>query len=72
MEALNKILDALINKFHTIIGSVWMAALLIYRWKTGNDVGPGMANCTYAFFGFLLGHAYTYQVHPDRPDQNQQ
>jgi len=62
----NKILDALINKFHTIIGSAWAAALLTYRWKTGNDIGAGLMNVTYAFYAFLLGHAYTYQRYPDQ------
>lgn len=66
---MNKIWDALINKMHIAIGTLWAIALLVYRWKTGNEISPGLQNVTYAFYGFLLGHAYTYQTHPDSPQQ---
>jgi hypothetical protein len=69
MTKIDRVFDALINKFHTILGSAWAAALLVYRWKTGNDIGPGLTNVTYVFYGFLLGHAFTYQKYPDQDHQ---
>lgn len=65
-----KILDALVNKFHTIIGTVYATGLVAYSFKTGHDIGPGLVNATYAFYAFLVGHAFTYQKYPDKDDSN--
>ena len=66
---INKILDALINKFHIILASVAQGAIIVYHFKTGHDVGPGVVNTVYAFYAFLAGHAFTYQKYPDNPQQ---
>ena len=60
-----KILDTIINKFHIILASVAQGAIFMYHFKTGHDIGSGVQNTVYAYYGFLAGHAYTYQVHPD-------
>lgn len=62
-----KILDVVINKFHILIGCVGQATLIIWHFKTGKVIDPGLANTMYAFYGFLLGHAFTYQRYPDAP-----
>lgn len=61
-------LDTLINKFHIVLGTAAQAAILIYHFKTGKDVGPGVINSVYAYYAFLAGHALTYQKFPDGPD----
>jgi len=63
----DKIFDALINKLHMAIATLYACALLIYCWKTGKDIGPGLTNATYAFYGFLGAHAGIYQLRPDPP-----
>jgi hypothetical protein len=65
--ALSGILDTLINKFHIVLGSVTQGAIIVYHFKTGKDVGPGVVNTVYAFYAFLAGHALTYQRYPDSP-----
>jgi hypothetical protein len=65
METLNKILDTLINKFHIVLGTACQGAIVIYHFKTGHDLGPGVVNTVYAFYAFLAGHAFTYQKYPD-------
>jgi hypothetical protein len=69
---LGPIYDALINKLHVAIGTGYAAVLVIMKWKTGNDIGPNLATASLGFYAFLLGHAYTYQAHPDQPDPNSQ
>jgi hypothetical protein len=66
---LSVILDTLINKFHIVLGSATQAAIIVYHFKTGKDVGPGVVNTVYAFYAFLAGHAFTYQRYPDSPTQ---
>ncbi len=63
----NKVFDALINKFHILLATACQGAIIIYHFKTGHDVGPGVVNTTYAFYAFLAGHALTYQKYPDQP-----
>lgn len=65
----NKILDALINKMHVAIGTVYAAAILAYTWITGRPIDPGLAQFSWGFYVFLAGHAFTYQKYPDKPDQ---
>lgn len=60
-------LDTLINKFHIVLGTTAQAAIIVYHFKTGKDVGPGVVNTVYAFYAFLAGHALTYQRYPDTP-----
>jgi len=62
----SKMLDLAVNKFHIILGSVAQAALIVYHFKTGKDVGPGLMNTMYAYYAFLLGHAGVYQKWPDQ------
>lgn len=63
----DKIFDALINKLHVAIGTTYAFALLYYRWKSGQDLGTGLTNASYAFYGFLGAHAGIYQFRPDTP-----
>lgn len=58
--------DAIINKMHVVLGCVTQATIIIYHFKTQNDIGPGVTNTVYAFYAFLLGHALTYQKFPDQ------
>jgi hypothetical protein len=62
---LNRYLDLLINKFHIILGTGAQAAVLVYHFKTGRDIGPGIQNSLYGYYAFLAGHALTYQKYPD-------
>lgn len=58
-------LDTIINKFHVILAAVTQAAILAYHFRTGKDIGNGVQGTVYAFYGFLAGHAFTYQKYPD-------
>jgi hypothetical protein len=58
-------LDTLINKFHIILASAAQAAVLVYHFKTRQDIGAGVQNTLYAYYAFLAGHAFTYQKYPD-------
>jgi hypothetical protein len=69
---LGPVLDALINKLHTVIGTAYAAAVLTYACITGKDIGMGLVAFSGTFYAFLLGHAYTYQKYPDQPDPNNQ
>lgn len=60
-----KYLDLIVNKMHIIIGSAAQAAVLIYHFKTGHDIGSGIQNSLYGFYAFLTSHALTYQKYPD-------
>lgn len=62
---LDAALDLLINKFHIILGSAAQAAVLVYHFKTGHDIGAGVQNSLYGYYAFLAGHALTYQKYPD-------
>ncbi len=66
---LKSILDAITNKFHIILGTVYQGAILAYHFKTGHDIGPGVVNTVYAFYALLVGHAFTYQKYPDSSQQ---
>lgn len=66
-----KILDTIINKFHIILGSAAQAAVFIYHFKTGHDIGSGVQNTVYGYYAFLAGHALTYQRFPDANDKSQ-
>jgi len=63
-----KYLDLLINKFHIVLGTSAQAAVLVYHFKTGHDIGPGIQNTIYGYYAFLAGHALTYQKYPDADD----
>lgn len=65
----DKILDALVNKFHIVLGSLAQAAIIIFHFKTGHDLGTGVTNTVYAYYAFLAGHALTYQKYPDKDQQ---
>lgn len=65
---MDKIFDVIMNKAHVVIGTAYGVAILVFHLKTGKDLGPGVVNATYAFYAFLLGHAYTYQRFPDGSD----
>lgn len=60
------LLDLIINKFHIILGTAAQAAVLAYHFKTGHDIGSGVQNTMYAYYGFLGAHALTYQKYPDQ------
>lgn len=63
---MNAMLDALVNKFHIILGSLAQGAIIVYHFKTGHDIGTGVTNTVYAYYAFLAGHAFTYQKYPDK------
>ena len=63
----DKIYDTIINKFHIVLGSAAQAAIFVYHFKTGHDIGSGVQNTVYGFYAFLAGHALTYQKYPDQP-----
>lgn len=63
----DKLFDVLINKFHIVLGSIAQAAIFVYHFKTGRDIGAGVQNTVYGFYAFLAGHALTYQKYPDAP-----
>ncbi len=65
----DQILDTLINKFHIILGSAAQAAIFVYHFKTGHDLGAGVQNTVYGYYAFLAGHALTYQKYPDKDAQ---
>jgi hypothetical protein len=65
----DKILDTAINKFHIILGSAAQAAVFVYHFKTGHDLGAGVQNTVYGYYAFLAGHALTYQKYPDKDSQ---
>lgn len=60
-----KLLDTVINKFHVILATITQAAIIVYHFRTGHDIGNGVQGTVYAFYGFLAGHAFTYQKFPD-------
>jgi hypothetical protein len=64
---LDRILDIVVNKVHVALGAVCQGAIIVYHFKTGHDIGAGVQNTVYAFYGFLAGHALTYQKYPDAP-----
>ena len=66
--SLGPVLDAFTNKLHMIVGSLYAAGILGYVMHTQKDIGMGFVAFCGTFYAFLLGHAYTYQVHPDQPD----
>jgi hypothetical protein len=65
----DKVLDTLINKFHIALATGAQAAVFIFHFKTGHDIGPGVQNTLYAYYAFLAGHALTYQKYPDAGQQ---
>jgi hypothetical protein len=64
----NKIYDTIINKMHVVLAGATQAAILAFHFKTGHDIGTGVQNTIYAWYGFLAGHALTYQKFPDQPE----
>jgi hypothetical protein len=65
----NKIFDALINKLHVAIGTIYAFTLVAYKWcHPSSDLGPGLMNASYAFYAFLGTHAGIYQFRPDKPE----
>lgn len=66
---LDQFFDTLINKFHIILASAAQAAVFVYHFKTGHDIGVGIQNSLYAYYAFLGGHAFTYQKFPDKDSQ---
>lgn len=68
---LDKVWDILINKFHIVLGTAAQAAVLVYHFKTGHDIGSGIQNSLYAYFTFLGAHAMTYQKWPDADTKQQ-
>jgi hypothetical protein len=66
----DRVLDIVINKVHMVVACIYGGGLAVYSLKTGHDLGPGLVNATYAFYGFLAGHALTYQKWPDKDDKD--
>lgn len=63
----DKLFDTLINKFHLVLGTLCQAAIFVYHFKTGHDIGSGVQNTVYGYYGFIGAHAFTYQKYPDAP-----
>ncbi len=61
--------DTIINKLHVVLGCVVQTSVIVYHFKTHNDIGPGVTNTIFAFYAFLLGHAGVYQWKPDKDEQ---
>jgi len=59
------ILSKLTNYSHTAIGTGYAITALAYHIKSGHDLGANFVSFSYAFFGFLAGHAFVYQKWPD-------
>ena len=64
---LDKLTDYIVNKLHIVLAGATQAAILAFHFKTGHDIGAGVQNTIYAWYGFLAGHALTYQKFPDQP-----
>lgn len=69
--SLGPVWDALINKLHTVIGTVYAGGVLGYYMHTGKAIDMGFVAFSATFYAFLLGHAYTYQKYPDQTNQQQ-
>lgn len=63
----DKVWDALINKCHVAIAAACQAAILVFHWKTGRDLPPGVQGTVNWFYTFLAGHFGASQVWPDKP-----
>jgi hypothetical protein len=59
------LLDKLTNYSHTVIGSAYAIATLVYHINSGKDIGPNFVTFSGYFYAFLLGHAGVYQKWPD-------
>lgn len=65
----DKIFDIIINKIHIALAALCQGAIIAYHFHTGHDIGAGVQNTVYAYYGFLAGHNLTNQKYPDPPAQ---
>lgn len=75
----DKVYDIIINKLHVVLAAITQGAIIVFHFRTGHDIGNGVQGTVYAWYGFLAGHALTYQKYPDAdanhdgvPDAQQQ
>lgn len=61
----DRVYDIVINKMHVVLAAVTQGAIIVFHFKTGKDIGNGVQGTVYAWYGFLAGHALTYQKWPD-------
>ncbi len=67
----DKILDAVVNKFHVILAFICQSAIIGYHFHTGKDLGSNVQNTVFSFYTFLGAHAFTYQKFPDKDGDKQ-
>jgi hypothetical protein len=65
----DKIFDVVVNKIHIALAAVCQGAIILYHFHTGRDIGAGVQNTVYAYYGFLAGHNLTNQKYPDQDAQ---
>ena len=58
--------DILVNKGHVLLAAICQGAIVVYHFRTGHDIGAGVQNTVYAFYGFLGGHFGISQKWPDK------
>lgn len=68
----DKVWDVIINKFHVALAAICQGVIFVVHFKTGKDIGANVQGTVYAFYGFLAGHALTYQKYPDKDDGDAQ
>jgi len=59
-------LDRLQNYFHVPIACAFEAAILLWHWHTGKDLGPNVQGTVFSFYALLGGHFVGSQVWPDK------
>ena len=59
-------LDRLQNYFHIPIACGFEAAILLWHWHTGKDLGPNVQGTVFSFYALLGGHFVGSQVWPDK------
>lgn len=59
-------LDRLQNYFHIPIACTFEAAILLWHWHTGKDLGPNVQGTVFSFYALLGGHFVGSQVWPDK------
>jgi hypothetical protein len=63
----DKVLDIIVNKVHIILAAICQGSIILWHFHTGHDIGSGVQNTVYAYYGFLAGHNLTNQKYPDPP-----
>ena len=62
----DRVFDIIVNKGHVLLAAICQGAIIVYHFRTGHDIGAGVQNTVYAFYGFLGGHFGISQKWPDK------